>query len=128
VTDLDSASSVPEEPSQPGAVAETPQASPAATTSTGSNVTFDFAFGGNTYTTQIYAPDPTTGQYGFTITQGTTTIASLIYKDEADWAITVGLPSALKVDENLTINAMNVNITHGAITPITTTTTTTTTT
>jgi hypothetical protein len=115
MTDMDSASSGPEELS-PHVAAAVPQAPSAdATTSTAGGVTFDFTFNGNQYTCNVNAPDQY-GQYGFTITQGTTTIASLIYKDDNDWSIQVGLPSALQVDTNLTINQLNVNIGKGSVT------------
>jgi hypothetical protein len=121
VTDIDSASNGPEDPSPRGAVAVPQAPSPEATTSTTSTtstaggVTFDFTFNGNSYTCNVNAPDQY-GQYGFTITQGTNTIASLIYKDDNDWSITVGLPSALQVDTNLTINQLDVNIAKGSVT------------
>jgi hypothetical protein len=113
MTDTDSASSGPENPSQPAAVAVPEAASPAAA-ATGGGITFNFVFNNTTYTVQVYAPDAN-GQYGFAITQGTTTIASLIYKDDDDWSIAAGLPSALQVDTNLTINQLNLNISHGTV-------------
>lgn len=88
---------------------------PAATTpTTGGGVTFDFVFNSVTYTVQVYAPD-TNGQYGFTITSATNTIASLIYKDDNNWAIAAGLPSALQVDTNLTVSKLNVDIAKGTV-------------
>jgi hypothetical protein len=99
------------------------QTTPPATTSTGSNVTFNFTIGGNQYQAQVAAPDPTTGEYGLIITQAGNTVVSLIYKDDTDWAISFDLPSSVKVDDNLTINAMNISIAHGTVTPIGTTTT-----
>jgi hypothetical protein len=113
MTDTDSASSGPENPSQPAAVA-VPQAASPAVAATGGGITFNFVFNNTTYTVQVYAPDQN-GQYGFAITQGTTTIASLIYKDDDDWSIAAGLPSALQVDTNLTINQLNLNISHGTV-------------
>ena len=94
-----------------------PAATPAAP-STAGGITFDFVFNSVTYTVQIYAPD-SHSQYGFTVTQGTTTIASLIYASDADWAIAAGLPSALQIDSTLTVNQLNVNITHGSVQPLT---------
>jgi hypothetical protein len=113
MTDTDSASSGPEDSSQSGAVV-VPQAATPAVAVTGGGITFDFVFNNTTYTVKVYAPD-SNSQYGFTITQGTTTIASLIYKDDNDWAIAAGLPSALQVDTNLTINQLNLNISHGTV-------------
>jgi hypothetical protein len=83
----------------------------------GGGVTFDFVFNTVTYTVQVYAPDAN-GQYGFAITQGTTTIASLIYKDTNDWKIAVGLPRSFEVDPNLTINTLTMDIQHGTVTPL----------
>ena len=113
MTDTDSASSGPEDSSQSGAVV-VPQAATPAVAVTGGGITFDFVFNNTTYTVKVYAPD-SNSQYGFTITQGTTTIASLIYKDDDDWSIAAGLPSALQVDTNLTINQLNLNISHGTV-------------
>jgi hypothetical protein len=94
-------------------------ATPAAATPTvGGGVTFDFVFNSVTYSVQVFAPDPQTGQFGFTITQATTTIASLIYKDTEDWKIEVGLPGNFQVDSSLTINALTVDIQHGTVTPL----------
>ena len=83
----------------------------------GGGLTFDFVFNNTTYTVQVFAPDANS-QCGFRITKGTTTIAALTYKDEADWEIAVGMPAAFKVDDNLTINALNVDIKHGAVQPL----------
>lgn len=83
----------------------------------GGGITFDFVFNNTTYTVQVYAPDANS-QYGFRITKGADTIAALTYKDEADWEIAVGLPAAFKVDDNLTINTLNVDIKHGAVQPL----------
>jgi hypothetical protein len=92
----------------------TAPAATAATSTTGGGVTFDFVFNSVTYTVQVYAPDQN-GQYGFTITQATTTIASLIYKDDNNWSIAAGLPSALQVDTNLTVNKLSVDINKGTV-------------
>ena len=101
------------DPPGSGAV-EVPEAAAAATTTAAGGVTFNFDFNNVTYTVQLYAPD-SNGQYGFTITQGANTIASLIYKDGNDWAIVAGLPSALQVDTNLTVSKFNININKGAV-------------
>jgi hypothetical protein len=93
-----------------------PAATPAAP-STGGGTTLQFVFNGVTYNVQVYAPD-SHSQYGFTITQGTDTIASLIYASSDAWAISAGLPSALQIDSNLTVNQLNVNITHGTVSPL----------
>ena len=82
---------------------------------TGGGVTFDILFNNVNYTIQVQAPDPN-GRYGFTITQATNTIASLLYKDENNWAIAAGLPSALQVDTNLTVNKLNIDINKGTVT------------
>jgi hypothetical protein len=95
-----------------------PQATAAATSSTtGGGITFDFVFNSVTYTVQVYAPDATTGEYGFAITQAGNTIASLIYKDDNNWAIAAGLPSNLQVDTNLMISKLNIDISKGTVTP-----------
>jgi hypothetical protein len=106
-------------PEQPAAGLPVVAAADAATATTGGGVTFNFVFNNVTYTVQVYAPDAATGQYGFKITQAGNTIASLIYKDDADWEIGVGLPDAFKVDDNLTINKLEVNIAHGSVQPLT---------
>jgi hypothetical protein len=104
-----------EDPPSPGS-AVAPQAAPAASSPTaGGGVTFDFQFNNVTYTVQVYAPD-TNGQYGFQITQAATTIASLIYKDDNNWEISAGLPSALQVDTNLTVSKLNIDINKGTVT------------
>ena len=82
---------------------------------TGGGVTFDFVFNAVTYTVKVNAPD-TVGQYGFTITQGGNTIASLIYKDDNNWAIAAGLPSSLQVDTNLTVSKLSIDISKGIVT------------
>ena len=89
----------------------------AGTPAVGGGVTFDFVFNTMTYTVQVYAPD-SNGQYGFSVTQGSTTIASLIYKDTDDWKIAVGLPAAFVVDPTLTINALTMDIQHGTVTAL----------
>jgi hypothetical protein len=111
------------EPAEPTGSSSTPaseivpQDAAAAASTVGGGVTFDFVFNAVTYTTQIYAPD-SHGQYGFTITQANTTIASLIYLDDNDWKIAAGLPGALQVDTNLKINTLNVDISKGTTTPL----------
>jgi hypothetical protein len=90
---------------------------PQAASTVGGGVTFDFVFNNVTYTAQVYATD-SHGQYGFTITQANTTIASLIYLDDNDWKISAGLPSALQVDTNLKINTLSVDISKGTVTPL----------
>jgi hypothetical protein len=77
-------------------------------------VQFSFVYGTTTYDVAVYAPD-SNNQYGFKVTQGSTVIAALTYKDDQDWQIMVGLPSAFKVDQNLTINALSVNIQNGTV-------------
>lgn len=94
-----------------------PQAAAAAASTVGGGVTFDFVFNNVTYTVQVYATD-SHGQYGFTITQANTTIASLIYLDDNDWKISAGLPSALQVDTSLKINTLSVDISKGTVTPL----------
>jgi hypothetical protein len=98
---------------------ETAAIAPAAATSsiTVPGVTFSFIYGSTTYDVQVFAPD-SHGQYGFRVTQGSTVIAALTYKDDNDWQIAVGLPAAFKVDGNLTINALNVNIQNGTVVPL----------
>lgn len=103
-------------PPGPGSEVMPPAAAATGSPTTGGGVTFDFVFNGVTYTVQVNAPD-TFDQYGFIITQATTTIASLIYKDDNNWAISAGLPSALQVDTNLTVSKFNVDITKGTVTP-----------
>jgi len=93
-----------------------PQGAAAAAPTVGGGVTFDFLFNQVKYTATVFAPDPN-GQYGFKITQGANTIASLVYKDDNNWAIAAGLPSALQVDTNLTVSTLNVDITKGTVTP-----------
>jgi hypothetical protein len=80
-------------------------------------VEFSFVYGTTTYDVKVYAPD-SNGQYGFMVSQGNTVVAALTYKDEQDWEIAVGLPAAFKVDGNLTINSLNVNIQNGTIVPL----------
>jgi hypothetical protein len=116
VTDIEPAAEPTENPST-SASEMVPPAAAAAASTTGGGVTFDFVFNNVTYTAQIYAPD-SHSQYGFTITQGNTTIASLIYLDDNDWKISAGLPSALQVDTNLKINTLSVDISKGAVTPL----------
>jgi len=89
----------------------------AASSITVPGVNFSFIYGATTYDVQVYAPD-SNGQYGFKVTQGSTVIAALTYKDDKDWQIAVGLPAAFKVDGNLTINALNVNIQNGTVVPL----------
>jgi len=91
-----------------------PQVAAAATPTTGGGVTFDFVFNQVTYTAQVFAPDQN-GQYGFKITQAATTIASLTYKDDQNWAIVAGLPSALQVDTNLTVSKLSIDINKGTV-------------
>lgn len=100
-------------PVKPAAVA--PAAAASSVTVPGVN--FSFVYGTTTYDVQVYAPD-SNGQYGFKVTQGSTVVAALTYKDDKDWQIAVGLPAAFKVDENLTINALNVNIQNGTVVPL----------
>jgi hypothetical protein len=113
----------------PANVSSPPAVRPAAatTTTTSSNgLTFGFTYGADTYNVQIYAPDqnPTKPQYGFTVTQvnattsKTTTVASLIYADQDNWEIMVGLPGTLQVDTNLTVNQLNIDLTKGAVSPL----------
>jgi hypothetical protein len=104
----------------PAGSAVAPQAAAAAAGQTvGGGVTFDFVFNGVTYTVQVYAPDNSAvPQYGFAVTQAGNTIASLIYRDDNDWAISVGLPSALQVDTNLTVNKLNIDINKGTVSPL----------
>ena len=94
-----------------------PAAAAAAAAVTGGGVTFDFVYNGVTYTVQVYAPDASS-QYGFKVTQASTVISALTYKDDQNWQIQVGLPGAFKVDNNLTINALTVNIENGTVTPL----------
>ena len=92
------------------------QAPPPVSPVTGGGVTFDFVFNNVTYTVQVYAPDAN-GQYGFKVTQAANTIASLIYKDDNNWEIAAGLPSALQVDTNLTVSKLSIDISKGTTTP-----------
>ena len=102
-------------PPEPGAELVAQAATAAGSPTTGGGVTFDFVFNGVTYTVQVNAPDAA-GQYGFTITQGGNTIASLIYKDDNNWAIAAGLPSSLQVDTNLTVSKLSIDISKGTVT------------
>jgi hypothetical protein len=107
-------------PSRPRRTRATPAASAAAATAaatTGGGVTFDFVYNGVTYTVQVYAPD-SNSQYGFKVTQGATVVSALTYKDDQNWQIQVGLPGTFKVDNNLTINALTVNIENGTVAPL----------
>jgi hypothetical protein len=113
VSDSEGTATPAADPPGSGAV-EVPEAAATTTTTAAGGVTFNFDFNNVTYTVQVYAPD-TNGQYGFTITQGTNTIASLIYKDDNDWAIAAGLPSALQVDTNLTVSKLNIDIRKGTV-------------
>jgi hypothetical protein len=113
----------------PAKVSSPPAVRPAAptTTTTSSNgLTFGFTYGADTYNVQIYAPDQSpTPQYGFTVTQvnattsKTTVVASLIYANEDNWEIMVGLPGTLQVDTNLTVNQLNVDLTKGQVSAFT---------
>ena len=81
-------------------------------------INFSVTFHGTTYVIQVY-PRDANGQSGFTITEGATVVAGLIYKDDTDWEIKVGLPATFKIDDNLTINALNVDIQAGTVQPLT---------
>jgi hypothetical protein len=102
-------------PAQAQTAAVVPAAAASSITIPG--VKFSFVYGTTTYDVQVYAPD-SHGQYGFMVSQGNTVVAALTYKDEQDWQIAVGLPAAFKVDGNLTINSLNVNIQNGTIVPL----------
>lgn len=104
-------------PSKSGSEVAAQAAAAAASSTTGGGITFDFVFNSVTYTVQVYAPDTATAEYGFTITQAGNTIASLIYKDDNNWAIAAGLPSNLQVDTNLMISKLNIDISKGTVTP-----------
>jgi hypothetical protein len=112
----------------PANVSSPPAVQPAATTTTTSSngLTFGFTYGADTYNVQIYAPDQSaTPQYGFTVTQvnattsKTTVVASLIYANEDNWEIMVGLPGTLQVDTNLTVNQLNIDLTNGSVSAFT---------
>jgi hypothetical protein len=103
------------------------QSAPAATTTTGTGITFQFTYNSVDYNVQVYAPD-SHGQYGFMVTEApttaggtTTTVASLIYAPATPpsttegWEIQVTLPKALQVDSNLTVNTLTVDITKGTV-------------
>ena len=106
-----------------------PQAGPAATTVTGTGISFDFTYNDTDYTVAVKTPDQH-GQYGITVTEapstagGTpTTVASFIYAPATStttegFEIAVALPKALQVDSNLTINTLSVNITKGMWQPL----------
>jgi hypothetical protein len=92
----------------------------AATTTSGAGITFDFTYGTDNYTVQVFAPDHNQ-QYGFTVTQvnsttgANVTVASLIYANQDNWEISVGLPSALHVDTNLTVSKLTIDLTKGTV-------------
>jgi hypothetical protein len=114
VTDIEPVAEPERSPSTP-ASEMAPQSDAATASTAGGGVTFDFVFNNATYTVQVYVRD-SHNQCGFTITEASTTIASLIYLDENDWKISAGLPSALQVDTNLKINTLNVDISKGTVT------------
>ena len=105
------------------------QAVPAATTVTGTGISFDFTYNNTDYTVVVKTPDQH-GQYGLTVTEapstagGTpTTVASFIYAPATStttegFEIAVALPKSLQVDSNLTINTLSVNITKGTVQPL----------
>ena len=95
------------------------QAVPAVATVTGNGIVFDFTYNGNTYQLTVCTPDKI-GQYGFSLIEGTNTLAQLIYapasasnNNTEGWAIVAGLPKALTVDNNLTVNSISINISKG---------------
>jgi hypothetical protein len=85
-----------------------PAPAPAATVSAG-GITFNVTFNEKTYAIEVNAPGAN-GAYGFNISEGETVVAALTYTNETTWEIQVGLPAAFKIDDNLTINAMTVDI------------------
>jgi hypothetical protein len=115
MSDIEPTSGPTANPPSPGSEVAPQAAAAAGSPAIGGGVTFDFVFNTITYTVQVYAPDAA-GQYGFTITQAANTVASLIYKDDNNWAITAGLPSSLQVDTNLTVSKLSIDINKGTVT------------
>jgi hypothetical protein len=86
-------------------------------------LTFGVTFASTDYTINVYYPEPTTEQYGFTITRqvtdstgktSTVVVIELAYKDDTQWKIVAGLPASLQVDSNLTVNQLSIDLVKGA--------------
>jgi hypothetical protein len=90
-----------------------------ATTTAARSLAFDLTTSTDTYNFALAVPD-STGSYSVKVTQTATgstatpvTIASFSYQSSTNWNVTASLPKALKVDENLTINTLTIDIGQG---------------